>query len=210
MRVELRADGGVRLHGYVNVVGRDSRTLRDKTGPYVEQVTPGAFARALKDGGAVELRFNHRKSLGGTDGGNLELREDNVGLLADADVRDEEVAEKARNKELRGWSFGFVKKTDHWKTDEDGTRHRYLDELELREVSVLDKTPAYIATSIETRGEDDILVEYRMEELAGDADYVRQTETQSQSQTTTMTPEETDTMTMVQRTVEIYKMKRRH
>lgn len=210
MRVELRADGGVRLHGYVNVVGRDSRVLRDKTGPYVEQVTPGAFAKALKDGGGVELRFNHRRTLGGTEDGSLELREDSVGLLADADVSDEEVAEKARNRELRGWSFGFVKRKDHWKTDDGGTRHRYLDELELREVSVLDKTPAYIATSIETRGEDELLVEYRMEELTGEADYVRQTETQTETETKTMTPEETDIMTMVQKTVEIYKMKRRH
>ena len=75
---------------------------------------------------------------------------------------------------------------------------------------MLDKTPAYIATSIETRGEDELLVEYRMEELTGEADYVRQTETQTETETKTMTPEETDIMTMVQKTVEIYKMKRRH
>lgn len=56
----------------------------------------------------MELRFNHRKTLGTTEDGTIELREDAVGLHASAVVQDEELAEKARNKELRGWSFGFV------------------------------------------------------------------------------------------------------
>lgn len=207
MRVELRADKTVRLHGYVNVVGRDSRILRDKAGPYIEQVAPGTFAKALKEGGGVELRFNHRRTLGST-GDNLELREDNVGLLADAVISDEEVARKAENKELRGWSFGFVKKHDDWKTDENGTRRRILDELELREVSVLDKTPAYIATSIETREDEDILLEFRMDE-APEPEYIRQTVTETQTQSKTLTPEGDTQMDLVSKTIEIYKMKRR-
>ena len=49
--------------GYVNVVGRDSRVLHDKTGPYVEQIMPGAFKKALAADSKVELRFNHKKIL---------------------------------------------------------------------------------------------------------------------------------------------------
>ncbi len=101
--------------------------LHDKTGPYIEQIMPGAFAKSLAMRRKVELRFNHRKIL---DSDTLKLREDNIGLLAAADVTDDDViAAAAERKELRGWSFGFVKQKDHWKTDEDGTRHRYVDEL---------------------------------------------------------------------------------
>ena len=39
--------------------------------------------------------------------------------------------------------------------------------------------------------------------------YTRQTDTTTQSQTVTTTPESEDTMFCVQKTVEIYKMKRR-
>ena len=199
------------VRGYVNVVGRDSRVLRDKQGPYIEQITPGAFAKALASGDPVELRWDHRRTLGSTaDGGALTLREDNIGLLAEAVVTDADVIAAAERKELRGWSFGFVKRRDRWKTDEDGTRRRFVDELELREVSILDVTPAYIATSIETREDGEVLVEFRAEEPMEDGVvYIRQTDTTTQSQTVTTTPESEDTMFCVQKTVEIYKMKRR-
>ena len=136
MQIEIRADKkSMAVRGYVNVVGRDSRVLHDKTGPYVEQIMPGAFAKALVANSNVELRFNHRKVL---DNEDMELREDNIGLKASVVVTDNDVIAPAERKELRGWSFGFVKQKDHWKTDEDGTRHRFVDELELREISLLD------------------------------------------------------------------------
>lgn len=219
MQVEIRADKkSMQVRGYVNVVGRDSRVLHDKQGPYIEQIMPGAFANALKSGNPVELRFDHRKVLGSTEKNDLELREDSIGLKADAVVTDPDVLSAAEKQELRGWSFGFVKQKDHWKTDESGTRRRYVDELELREVSILDKTPAYIATSIETRGDEEILIEYRAGDMvdpasdsaaAGGVDYIRKTETDTQSTTTTMTPEDESTMLCISKTVEIYKMKRR-
>ena len=93
MRVEIRSDKkSIGVSGYVNVVGRDSRVLHDKQGPYIEQVTPGAFAKALTVGNPVELRWNHQKTIGSTDDKNqLELREDNIGLHADANVTDDDV-----------------------------------------------------------------------------------------------------------------------
>lgn len=212
MKVEIRADKkSLAISGYVNVVGRDSRVLHDKQGPYVEQIMPGAFAKSLASGSPVEIRWNHKKTLGSTKNSDeLELREDNIGLKADAVVTDGEVIEAADRKELRGWSFGFVKKKDHWKTDEDGTRRRFVDELELREVSVLNKTPAYIATSIETREDGDVLVEFRMDEpLEDGVDYVRQTERIVQTKETTMSPHDESTMFCATKTIEIYKMKRR-
>lgn len=199
------------VRGYVNVVGRDSRVLHDKQGPYIEQIVPGAFAKALAAGSSVELRWDHKKTLGSTaNQEELELREDNIGLLADAVVTDEEVIAAAERRELRGWSFGFVKQKDHWKVDEEGTRRRFVDELELREVSILDKTPAYIATSIETREGENVLVEFRMEDpLDGGVAYARQTEHTVETKETTASKEDESTMFCVQKTIEIFKLKRR-
>ena len=208
MKIEVRADNTVHIEGYVNVPGRDSRPLRDKQGVYIEQVTPGTFGRALARGAPVELRFNHRRTLGSTEDGTIQLREDAVGLHASAIVQDEELAEKARRKELRGWSFGFVAKEQRW--EGESPRRRYLDDIELREVSVLDKTPAYIATSIETRDDDEILVEFRADQpLEDGVDYIRQTESTTETKTTTLTPGDESVMFCAQKTVEIYKMRRR-
>lgn len=212
MRVEMRADKkSVNVSGYVNVVGRESRTLHDKAGPYTEQIAPGAFAKALKSGNPVELRFNHKDILGSTEDGAVELREDNVGLKAVAPkVTSKAVIDAAEAKELRGWSFGFVKKKDIWKTDDAGNRHRTVEELELREVSILDKTPAYIATSIETRGADEVLVEFRADIVDdGDADYVRKTEREVTEKTETSGSYDDSVMFVASKTVEVYKMKRR-
>ena len=94
MQVEIRADKkSMTVGGYVNVVGRDSRVLHDKTGPYVEQIMPGAFKKALAADSKVELRFNHKKIL---DSEDLELREDNIGLRAHAVVTDSEVIAASR------------------------------------------------------------------------------------------------------------------
>ena len=130
MKIEVRADNTVHIEGYVNVPGRDSRPLRDKQGVYIEQVTPGTFGRALARGAPVELRFNHRRTLGSTEDGTIQLREDAVGLHASAIVQDEELAEKARRKELRGWSFGFVAKEQRW--EGESPRRRYLDDIDMR------------------------------------------------------------------------------
>ena len=207
MKIEVRADNTVHVEGYVNVPGRDSRPLRDQTGTYIEQVTPGTFGKALARGGSVELRFDHQRTLGSTEDGSMELREDAVGLRAVADIQDEELAEKARNKELRGWSFGFVAKSQHW--EGESPRRRYLDDIELREVSILDKTPAYIATSIETREGGDVLVEYREDMPVEDPDYQIEETTVVDTTRKTLDPEGESLMRRVTQTVEFYKMKRR-
>lgn len=167
MRIELRSDSVV-LDGYVNVTQRESRVLPSPRGRFVEEIKPGTFERALMKTDSVDLLFNHDRSrkLGSTKEGNLELREDNVGLRAIATTTDLEVMEKARKGELRGWSFGFAVLKDEWKTREDGMQKRTVEDIDLFEVSVLDKTPAYIATSIEARGEEDsTLTETRTEDF---------------------------------------------
>ena len=159
MKIEIRADNTALITGYVNVVGRESRVLRDASGPFVEVVQPGTFRKALEKH-PVGLMFNHRQALGSTDD-ILDLKEDNIGLYARALVSDADIVEKAKAGELTGWSFGFFKNDDGWKTKEDGMRIRTLKDIDLSEVSILDMTPAYIATSIEMRGEQESLKEFR-------------------------------------------------
>jgi Escherichia/Staphylococcus phage prohead protease len=166
MRIEIRSDSVI-LDGYVNATNRESRVLPSPKGPFVEQIMPRTFERALMTNPNVELLFNHDKNrkLGSTATGELQLREDNIGLRATATITDTEIIDKARKNELRGWSFGFQALRDNWQTREDGMAKRTVEEMYLAEVSVLDKVPAYIATSIEARGEEDVLTENRLEEF---------------------------------------------
>lgn len=162
MKIEIRSKNEAVIEGYVNAVCRDSRKLPSIRGVFIEQVESGVFKRALDRAENVELRMNHEKVLGSIKEGNLTLYEDNIGLYAKATVTDKELIKKAQNGELRGWSFGFVKLKDHWEEEEkEKIQRRYLEEIELREVSILDKTPAYIATSIEMRGENAFICEER-------------------------------------------------
>lgn len=161
MKIEIRGETAL-IEGYVNAVERESRPIPSIQGTYTEKVAQGTFQRALNSGKPVELRFNHGKVLGSTADGSLELREDSIGLHAKALVTDAEVIEKAKRNELRGWSFGF---RDNKPKIEDSKR--VLTDIELREVSILTKTPAYIATSIEMRDEEEVTLESRgIEDMA--------------------------------------------
>lgn len=171
MKIEIRSNAEATIEGYVNAIARDSRILPSLHGKYVEQVTPKTFERALEKATDVELRFNHSKHLGSTKEGNLQLFEDNIGLYAKATITDPDVIVKARQNELRGWSFSFVKLVDKWEDAQNGLQRRFLEDIDLREVSILDKTPAYVGTSIEMRnvgGESDIIIEERAIEFEGE------------------------------------------
>lgn len=161
MKFEVRDDGSAVISGYVNAVGRESRVLHDVSGDFVEIVQPGCFQRALDKTETVGLMFNHERSV---DAESLSLREDAIGLYAETVIKDAEIIDHAKAGELRGWSFGFYPEKDEWKTNEDGMRVRTLEDIDLIEVSILTKTPAYIATSIEMRGDDELMKEFRMAE----------------------------------------------
>lgn len=156
MRIELRNDS-VLIDGYVNAVGRDSRPMRDKkTGKrFVEQIVPGVFERALKCND-VDLLLDHDETrvLGSTKT-NLQLFEDSIGLRAICEITDAEVVQKARDKKLRGWSFGFRESDASEEELKNGMQRRYVEGMKLVEVSIIDekKLPCYEGTSIETRAE---------------------------------------------------------
>lgn len=134
MKIEVRGNQVI-LDGYVNVVDRESRMPPSPRGYFKERIVPKAFEKSLQHTKKVNLLFNHDKSkkLGSTQEGNLELYEDNIGLRAIATVTDEQVIQKAKNKELRGWSFGFISQKDSWEEGESGVQKRSIEELELLE-----------------------------------------------------------------------------
>lgn len=168
MRIEIRNDS-VLLDGYVNAVDRESKPIPSVRGRFVEKIQPGAFQRSLERRDNVDLLLNHdkNKKLGSTAEGNLELFEDSIGLRAICTVTDPEVIQKAKNKELRGWSFGFYAEKDRWEKSEEGLEKRTVEQLDLFEVTIVDNTrnPAYVATSIEMRDDKEIINENRVTEF---------------------------------------------
>ena len=153
MEIRVKEDS-VEIEGYVNAIERNSKPLMSRVGQFIERICKGAFKKALKRNNDVHILLNHdwNRDLGSTKQGNLELEEDNIGLKARAIITDKDVIEKARNGELVGWSFGFQDR-DVENTIERGMPHRAVRDLDLAEVSILDKrkTPAYDGTLIMAR-----------------------------------------------------------
>lgn len=157
MKVTLRNDG-VEISGYVNATDRESKPLRDAEGYFVERIEPGAFARSLaKHDPVMLLNHDHGRVLS-TVADGLTVREDAVGLYAQAVVTDAAVVDKARAGRLSGWSFGFVPGEQAIDAP-NGMRRKTVRSLDLIEVSLLDdtRTPAYIATSVMTRDDGEPL-----------------------------------------------------
>ena len=156
MKVNIRADK-VEIEGYVNAIERDSKPLWSRVGQFIERICKGAFKKALKRNDDVHILLNHdwSRDLGSTKAGNLELEEDNIGLRVRACITDPEVVQKARAGELVGWSFGFTDR-DVENSIREGMPHRAVKDLDLAEVSILDKrkSPAYEGTLITARSED--------------------------------------------------------
>ena len=152
MKVEIRGQT-VRISGYVNAVERDSKVLYDKDGPFVERVESGVFRRSLARNPNVGLKLNHGRDIGSVAEGNLQLKEDAVGLYAIAEVSDPETVREARAGHLTGWSFGFSDLAPCYEGGAGEIRKRNLKDIDLAEVSILTISPAYIATSIEARCE---------------------------------------------------------
>ena len=169
MKINIRADS-VEIEGYVNAIERNSKPLWSRMGQFIERICKGAFKKALKRNDDVKILLNHDPSreLGSTKQGNLELEEDNIGLKARAIITDKDVIEKARNGDLVGWSFGFTDREVE-NTIERGMPLRAVKDLNLEEVSILDrtKTPAYDGTLIMAR-DDDGELHFRGEDFIDD------------------------------------------
>ena len=156
MRIIIRSDH-VHIEGYVNAVERLSKPITERMGTFRERIMAGTFKKALKRAEDVRILLNHKedRDLGGIKDGNLKLEEDAIGLRAEADIFDKDVIKDAKAGNLVGWSFGFfpIESRD---TSEDGMPIKELRDIDLREVSLLNRkhTPAYDGTLVAVRDND--------------------------------------------------------
>ena len=183
MKVNVRADS-VEIEGYVNAVERNSKPLKSRIGQFIERICKGAFKKALKRNDDVHILLNHdwNRDLGSTKKGNLELTEDNIGLHARACITDKDVVQKARNGDLVGWSFGFQDR-DVDNSTYDGMPYRAVKDLDLFEVSLLDRTksPAYDGTLVTARAETEE-IHLRGEDFLDDVDLSIEEEPKEENQ----------------------------
>lgn len=156
----MRADG-LHISGYVNVPGRQSRpVITRKHGKVIEVIEQRAFERALARADNINmlLDHNHDRVLASTNGSTLSLKEDEVGLRAEAVITDEEVI--ANKEKLKGWSFDMRKVVDTLEERADGLPIRHVKDFDMSEITlVLNKVPVYSSTSIELRAEEEEEIE---------------------------------------------------
>jgi len=143
--LEIRAKGR-RLEGYAAVFG-----TRARVADFEEEIRSGAFAASLTEGDKLALvDHDPTKLLGRTRNGSLRLSEDSRGLAFEVTLPKTTLANDvlalAESGSIGGASFGFVAKRDKW----TGSL-RTLEEIDLREVSVVTSWPAYEGTSVSAR-----------------------------------------------------------
>lgn len=191
MKIKIRQDH-VEIEGYVNAVERNSKPLFSRIGRFIERICKGAFNNAIKRNDDIHILLNHdwNRDLGSTKTGNLELEEDNIGLKARATITDPEVITAARNGDLVGWSFGFEDREVE-KRIIDGIVNRAVKDLDLYEVSILDrtKTPAYDGTLIAARNKGDKM-QFRGVEFIDKPEIQEEPKEETQPQEIRETPEE--------------------
>lgn len=169
MKIQVREDKVI-IDGYVNAVERFSKILTNKQGKkFIERIMPSVFQRAIEKNDAIKVLLNHNydKELANTKDGTAKLFEDNIGLRAIVEISDANVIKKAKEKKLRGWSFGFVCNKQDEEINDKGISERTVRDIDLFEVSIIDdkKIPAYIGTSIEMRDGEVKEIEFRNEEF---------------------------------------------
>lgn len=167
MKLEIREDNVV-LEGYINVTSRESKILTDEKGKFIEVINPKVFERAIRNNPKILLLRDHdfKLNLGDTTN-NLELREDAIGLHYVATVNDADTMALAKASKLSGCSFGFNKPKYSSIKVENGIEKRYINELDLFEVSILTdaKNPAYTGCSVYTRSKDGVDTDIHIRQL---------------------------------------------
>ena len=144
MKVEVRTDNSAKITGYVNAVERESKPVATPKGMVNELVESGVFHRALDAADDIPMTVDHipTEIVARTADNTLQLKEDNIGLWAEAVVTEERVdAVEERTEKL---PLRRIKRMA-------------LDHVTL----VIDKIPAYSATSVELRAGTEEYLETR-------------------------------------------------
>ena len=151
--IECRDDGSYKIGGYVNVTERESELLYSakRSKWFNEVVKQGAFKRSLSSGREIPLLLEHDYDKRLADTSNtLTLVEDQIGLRFDAEIRDKDVYDKVRSKQINNCSFGFRPIEQEFEDVSDVREKRYLKDIELLEISLVEN-PAYAGSLVEVR-----------------------------------------------------------
>lgn len=144
--VEVRARGRV-LEGYAAIFN-----TRAKIADFDEIIQAGAFATTLADGADKLALVDHAPTqlLGRTRNGSLKLAEDTRGLHFEIALPKTTLADDmlglAEAGSLGGASFGFRAIKDVWRGS-----LRTLQQVMLREISIVHSFPAYEGTVVHAR-----------------------------------------------------------
>ena len=175
MKVELRADGTLHISGYVNVTGKMSRPVITAKGQKViEVIEERTFQNALAKAKNVKMTKDHDPNcvLAETKDNTLSLREDSIGLRAEADITDETTIKEAKDGKIKGWSFGMRNIIDKIEDRAEQLPIRHVKGFDLDHITlVVNKRPVYAATSVELRADDE-LDEMETRAFDGDLQFV--------------------------------------
>lgn len=165
MRAEIRADG-LHISGYVNVPGRYSRPVMTSRGRVIETIDQGAFRAAIERAEDIHMLRDHDPAyiLADENAGTLRVKEDAVGLRAEAVIVDQKTIDDAKAGKIRGWSFNMRNIRDDIETRAEELPLRTVHAFDMDEISlVIDRVPVYSSTSVEMRADSEEDVEMRAE-----------------------------------------------
>jgi hypothetical protein len=130
-------------------------TFADIGGWFREQIAPGAFDRAIREGHDVRALINHDPNLilGRTSSKTLQLSVDDIGLKIRLELPNtsyaKDLEESVKRGDISQMSFGFISIEEEWIFGDEGDSVTIKD-LRLFDVSPV-TYPAYVETDISAR-----------------------------------------------------------
>jgi HK97 family phage prohead protease len=147
------------ISGYAAVFDSDSVDMG-----FIERLDKHCFNGVIEKSDVVAL-YNHSeapcvlaRSVNGE--GTLKLEVDHKGLRCEFEAPNTQLGndmiESVERGDIRGMSFAFTTEKDNWESDKEGNYKRTIVKIDrLYDVSLV-VTPAYDATSVETKGLDEL------------------------------------------------------
>jgi HK97 family phage prohead protease len=161
--VEIRQydDGSIELFGYVNISERNSKILSERGIKFREQIKKGAWNSAIQRNNDIKLLVNHSwDKIYSSTKDNLRLYEDNIGARFSIKTSDEDLVNYAKNGQFKGLSFAFRCNDDDYLND-GAIKLRYVNDMDVTEISLLTVEPAYDGCMVEMRDKDGNILETR-------------------------------------------------
>lgn len=175
-QVEVRKGDGDKksrtISGYAAVFDSDSEDMG-----FIERLDKHCFDGVIEKSDVVAL-YNHSEAPGvlarSVNGeGTLKLEVDERGLRVEFEAPNTQLGndmlESVKRGDIRGMSFAFATEKDHWEHDDkDNYRRTIVKVSRLFDVSLV-VTPAYSATSVETKGLDELKAQELLDQHKGAA-----------------------------------------